>query len=195
MTIYESDLPGVGKKFEIDLDDESTLVVVIHNTGKREVFKREGDEDSVKLFEITDQLSRQVGSILEGAYFQPIATDTTETMLDDDSLLEWVKVPDGSETVGRTLRELDFRHATGASVVAIQRDDDTESNPGPDTVLEADDTLIVLGTREACHRAESLAAGKQDDGDDGGERDDGNDANERDDGNDADGNADDEDGA
>ena len=175
MTIYESDLPGVGKKFEIDLGDDSTLVVVIHNTGKREVFKREGEADSVKLFEITDQLARQVGSILEGAYFQPIATDTTETMLDDDSLLEWVKVPDDSETVGRTLRELDFRKATGASVVAIQRDDDTESNPGPDTAIEADDTLIVLGTREACHRAESLVSGDADgnaDADENGDADD-----------------------
>ena len=171
MSIYESDLPGVGKKFEIDLGDESTLVIVIHNTGKREVFKREGEEDSVKLFEISDQLSRQVGSILEGAYFQPIATDTTETMLDDDSLLEWVKVPDGSGIIGRTLRELDFRNVTGASVVAIQRDDDTESNPGPETVVEADDTLIILGTREACQRAESLAAGEQDEGDGGGEGD------------------------
>lgn len=165
MSIYESDLPGVGKKFEIDLDDESRLVVVIHNTGKREVFRREGEDDSVKLFEITDQLARQVGSILEGAYFQPIATDTTETMLDDNSLLEWVDVPDDPGIVGRTLEELDFRNATGASVVAIQRDDDTESNPGPETAVEADDTLIILGTREACHRAESLASGEVDDED------------------------------
>ena len=40
MTVYESDLPGVGKKFEVDLDDEATLVIVIHNTGKREVCHR-----------------------------------------------------------------------------------------------------------------------------------------------------------
>lgn len=160
MTIYESDLPGVGKKFEIDLDDDSTLVIVIHNTGKREVFLREGQADSVKLFETTDQLARQVGSILEGAYFQPIATDTTETMLDENSLLEWIKVVEGSELVGNTLESLDFRNATGASVVAIQRDEKTESNPGPKTVIEVDDTLIILGTREACRRAESLAAGE-----------------------------------
>lgn len=161
MTIYESDLPGVGKKFEIDLDDEVTLVIVIHNTGKREVFRREGEEDSVKLFEATDQMARQIGTILEGAYFQPIATDTTETMLDDDSMLEWVKVVDDSEIVGKTLKSLDFRNVTGASVVAIQRDEETESNPGPETVIEADDTLIILGTRDACQRAESLAGGEE----------------------------------
>ena len=160
MTIYESDLPGVGKKFEIDIDDDSTLVIVIHNTGKREVFIREGEADSTKLFEMTDQMARQVGSILEGAYFQPIATDTTETMLDDNSLLEWVKVVDDSELVGQTLESLDFRNVTGASVVAIQRDDETESNPGPNTVIEANDTLIILGTRKACKLVESIAGGE-----------------------------------
>jgi len=160
MAIYESDLPGVGKKFEIELDDETTVVIVIHNTGKREVFRRENDSDSVKLFELSDKMARQVGSILEGAYFQPIATDTTETMLGEDSLLEWVKVADSSDITGKTLEELDFRKVTDASVVSIQRDDDTESNPGPDTVIEADDTLIILGTREACRRVESLASGE-----------------------------------
>lgn len=158
MTVYESDLPGVGKKFEIELDEAERLVVVIHNTGKREVFLRKGDEDSEKLFDLSDRLARQVGSILEGAYFQPVTSDTTETMLGDDSMLEWVKVAEGSEIIGKTLEELDFRNETGASVVSIQRDGETESNPGPETVIQADDTLIILGTREACRSVEGLAA-------------------------------------
>ena len=159
MTVYESDLPGVGKKFEIELGDDERLVVVIHNTGKREVFRRTGDEDSVKLFELTDQLSRQVGSILEGAYFQPVTTQETETMLDENTLLEWVKVVDGSDVAGRTLEDVDFRNRSGATVVAIQREDEeTESNPGPETRIRAGDTLIVLGARDACQTVESMVS-------------------------------------
>jgi TrkA domain protein len=162
MTVYESDLPGVGKKFEVEIDDDERLVIVIHNTGKREVFHRVGEADSEKLFDLSDRLARQVGSILEGAHFQPVKSDTTETMLDGDSLLEWVKVAEGSGIVGKTLEELDFRNVTGASVVSIQRDDTTESNPGPETVIQAGDTLIILGTREACRGVEDIAA--EDDG-------------------------------
>jgi TrkA domain protein len=158
MTVYESDLPGVGKKFEIEIDDDQRLVIVIHNTGKREVFIRAGEEDSKKLFDLSDRLSRQVGSILEGAYFQPVASDTEETMLGDDSLLEWVKVADGSDIIGKTLEELDFRNVTGASVVSIQRADETESNPGPETTIRGGDTLIILGSRDACREVEVLAA-------------------------------------
>ncbi|QLD86214.1 cation:proton antiporter regulatory subunit [Natronomonas halophila] len=158
MTVYESDLPGVGKKFEVEIGDDERLVIVIHNTGKREVFHRVGEADSEKLFDLSDRLARQVGSILEGAHFQPVKSDTTETMLDGDSLLEWVNVAEGSDIVGKTLDELDFRNETGASVVSIQRDDTTESNPGPETVIQAGDTLIILGPREACREVEGLAA-------------------------------------
>lgn len=163
MTVYESDLPGVGKKFEIELDENERLVMVIHNTGKREVFIRKGDEDSEKLFELSDRLARQVGTILEGAYFQPIATDTSETMLDDNSLLEWVKVAEGSDITDKTLEELDFRNETSATVVAVKRESGTESNPGPDTVIVGGDTLIILGTREACRTVEALASDSDDD--------------------------------
>jgi TrkA domain protein len=158
MTVYESDLPGVGKKFEIEIDDDQRLVIVTHNTGKREVFIRTGEEDSEKLFDLSDRLARQVGTILEGAYFQPVTSDTTETMLGDDSVLEWVKVADGSDIVGKSLEELDFRNETGASVVSIQRGDETKANPGPETVIRGEDTLIILGTREACRDVEALAA-------------------------------------
>lgn len=175
MTVYESDLPGVGKKFEVELDEDERLVIVTHNTGKREVFHRLGDADSEKLFELSDQLARQVGTILEGAYFQPVATATTEMMLDDDTLFEWVSVLEGSDLAGHTLAELNFRETTGASVVAIQRDDETESNPGADTTVRAGDTLVVIGPRTACDEVERLAAGSHTpvEQDGNGDRDDG----------------------
>lgn len=47
VTVYESDLPGVGKKHEVELGDGARLIIVTHNTGKREVFRRESvDSDS-----------------------------------------------------------------------------------------------------------------------------------------------------
>ena len=168
MTVYESDLPGVGKKFEIELGDDERLVVVIHNTGKREVFRRHGDEDATKLFELSDRLARQVGSILEGAYFQPVSMETTETMLDENTIIEWMTVGEDTDVAGRTLADVDFRNRTGATVVAIQRENEvTESNPGPETTVHAGDTLIVLGERDACQTVESIVSGTGD-GDLGG---------------------------
>jgi len=160
MAVYESDLPGVGKKFEIDLDGEAQLVIVIHNTGKRELFVRESENaDSEKLFELSDKLARQVGTIMEGAYFQPIRDDEISTVLDDDTIIEWAKVTEESELVGTTLAESGVRQRTGASIIAVQRGDETIQNPPPDVEFEVDDTLVSIGDRESHTELERLAAG------------------------------------
>lgn len=151
MTVYETDLPGVGKKHEIDLGDDARLVVVTHNTGKREVFRRlTPAEDSEKLFELSDELARQVGTILEGAYFQPVQTDRIETMLGEDTLIEWVDVDADSALSGLTLETANVRQRFGVSIIAIQRGSETIANPGGSTRIEAGDTLIVLGGRDEC---------------------------------------------
>lgn len=159
MTIYEADLPGVGKKFEIELDGDRRLVIVIHNTGRRELYLRPTEgADSEKLFELSDNLARQVGSILEGAYFQPIEAGTIDTVIGEDSLIEWVTVPPNADIVGATIREARIRQETGVSIIAIQRDGDTITNPDADTMIHAGDVLVVLGSRTACKQLEALVA-------------------------------------
>lgn len=151
MTIYESDLPGVGKKYEVELEGDDRLVVVTHNTGKREVFKKAGeDADSEKLFELSDRLARTVGTILEGAYFQPVTSDRVETMLSDETAIEWYNLTDASTLVGQRIADAQIREEFGVSVVAIQRQETVISAPSPATVLEAGDTIVVIGDREDC---------------------------------------------
>ncbi len=160
MTIYESDLPGVGKKFEIEIGGEARLVVVIHHNGRREVFLRDHpDTDVVKLFELDDQLARQIGSILEGAYFQPVATVPMETMLGEDAIMDWVQVPEGSELAGATLGDVNLRQRTGATVLAVKRTEQTIPNPDAGLTLEVGDVLVVLGSRDEVRQVETLAGG------------------------------------
>ncbi|WP_252699239.1 cation:proton antiporter regulatory subunit [Natronosalvus vescus] len=160
MVIYESDLPGVGKKFEVELEDGERLVIVTHNTGKREIFKKPAEHaDSEKVFELSDRLARKVGTILEGAHFQPIQSDRVETMLADETFIEWYNLSSESELTGKTLADSGVRDRTGVSIVAIQRDDDVLPAPGPDTILEAGDTLVVVGDGEDCRAFEVLVSG------------------------------------
>lgn len=48
-------------------------------------------------------------------------------------------------SVGKTLKELDLRRYTGATVTAVVRDGNLEINPGPDFKIEAEDILILIG--------------------------------------------------
>ena len=66
-----------------------------------------------------------------------------------------IQVQPGHPGIGRSLRELDIRKASGASVIAIVRNGEAMTNPGPDEMLQADDIVVLLGS----HKELDLAAG------------------------------------
>jgi monovalent cation:H+ antiporter-2, CPA2 family len=61
---------------------------------------------------------------------------------------EWVRLPENSPLEGRTIGELGVRTETGASIVAIVRDDLVLAGPGPEARFEPGDLVGVLGTQE-----------------------------------------------
>ena len=61
---------------------------------------------------------------------------------------EWVRLPKNSPLEGRTIGDLGVRTQTGASIVAIVRDDLVLAGPGPDARFEPGDLVGVLGTRD-----------------------------------------------
>jgi len=156
MTVYETDVPGVGKKFEVELGGDERLVVLLHHDGKREIFhKSDPDVDAERLFTLPGQLAREVGAILQGAYFQPVETDNVAVPL-GEAIIEWLDVSDGSPLVDQTLAESGVRKQTGVSVIAIQRGAETVPNPGPDETIAAGDILVTLGTREELSALEAF---------------------------------------
>lgn len=162
MTVYETEVPGVGKKFELDVGGGERLVILIHHDGTREVYRRpEADADSEKLFALSGQQARQFGSILEGAYFQPVELDATQVTL-GDSLIEWLDVEAGSPLAGTTLGDAHLRQRTGTSIIAVQRDDQTVPNPGAGFTIEAGDLLVALGTRAQLRDLAALLASEGD---------------------------------
>jgi TrkA domain protein len=147
MTVYETDVPGVGRKFELEVGGGARLVVLMHHDGRRELFHRpDPDADSQRIADLDGETARQLGAILTGAYFQPIELDRTQVPL-GEAILEWVELDGDSAVVGQTLSGCDVRSQTGVSVIAIQRGDETLPNPDPDETLAVGDILVVLGTR------------------------------------------------
>jgi TrkA domain protein len=148
MRVYETDIPGVGRKFEFELGGDRHVVVVVHHDGRCELYRRDGeDADSEKLLDLTGEQANNLGSILEGAYFESVNVDELTVPL-GDAIIEWVEVTEDSPVAAKTLAETDLRNETGASIIAIQRGDETLSNPDPSLELEVGDLLVSVGTRE-----------------------------------------------
>lgn len=72
--------------------------------------------------------------------------------------LEQVLLAPTSSLVGLTLAQADLRRRYRVGVVSVQRDATLVPNPEPDLRLEADDVLVVLGTREDLDSFEKKAA-------------------------------------
>ncbi len=54
---------------------------------------------------------------------------------------------------GRSIRQLDLRRATGATILAVLRDEEMLSHPQPDLVLQEGDTLVMAGDHTAVDAA------------------------------------------
>jgi len=69
-----------------------------------------------------------------------------------------LRLPPGSAAVGRSLRELDMRAQTGATVLAIHRGEGGTVLPSAEEVLRAGDVLALAGSGEAIAAAAEILA-------------------------------------
>ena len=60
--------------------------------------------------------------------------------------LDVFKVPVPKELAGKSLVEANIRQRTNCSVIGIDNEDSTTTNPGPDSILPADGEVVLIGT-------------------------------------------------
>lgn len=74
-----------------------------------------------------------------------------------DEMTARVKVREGSNVVGRSLRDLSLPTETGMWVMAIRSGIDWQFDPGPEDVLSESDVLLVRGPEEGVNLVRELA--------------------------------------
>jgi TrkA domain protein len=146
--IKESDLPGIGKKFTLELDSGDKLVVVIHSSGEREVFKFIHDNDEpTSVTKLNDEEARQIGAILAGTYFQPVIEDEQKLAMKNVTM-EWIKIVPDSMLANKEIEELNIRKRTGVSITTIIRGEHVIPNPRSHEIIKPHDTIIIVGSNE-----------------------------------------------
>jgi voltage-gated potassium channel len=138
-------------------EDKDNLFVVITaraaNAGAR-IVARSGD---LRVFELMRKAGANAvvspnfigGMRLASELLRPNVVEFLDEMIRDRDMnlrIEEVAIPIGSAFAGKTLRESRIRDVTDALVLAIRdRDRAFRYNPGPDAVLDAGVTLVLLG--------------------------------------------------
>ena len=144
--IREEKLPGIGRRFDLDVDDDLTLVVVARRDGSRDVAVTErGADEPRRSVRLDREQAVAVGSLLLGATFAAAREEV------DDCAVEVTTVvlgPD-SPAIGKIPSQVPLPDGADAAVVAVARDDtpqlleDDRQRP-----CEAGDRLVVLGRGE-----------------------------------------------
>lgn len=156
--ILETDLPGVGKKFTLATIEGETVTVIVHTSGRRDVYfsaDEDGDEEPA-MFKLTDEEARRLSAVLGDTFYKPTPMEALRSAMASKMMIEMVQVMKDAVAVGRSLQELDIRRETGVSVLAVQRGDKGIANPPASTRLEANDVLIVMGGTDEVKKLEKL---------------------------------------
>src|SRR5215207_994101 len=106
-SISESNLPGVGRKFQVETLSGDRLTIVIHDDGTRELyhFNRKNLDRPASVLRLTDGEARQIAGIVGGLTYVPKSLPMAEVIL-EDLVLEWFTIEPGVKCVGKTIREL-----------------------------------------------------------------------------------------
>jgi len=160
--IRETDLPGIGRKFQMETRSGDKVVVVVHDDGRRAIYHFDYDEpdEPISMVTLDDTEARQLAAIVGGLAYHPKGLEEVDVDV-NDLMIKWYKVEPGSQAEGKSIGELNVRQTTGAVIIAIiGKDRSKKISPGPEEVLNAGQTLVVAGERRQVKALERLVVGK-----------------------------------
>jgi TrkA domain protein len=149
--IQETLLPGVGVRHELTTAGGERVALLTHRTGRRElaVYDRDDPDACRAVLHLSGEDTAALGELLG-------ASQVSETVRRVQQLegvaMDWITVPAASPAAGRTIADGGYRTRTGASIVALVRDDQTVPAPGPEVLILGGDVVVALGTPEGLER-------------------------------------------
>jgi TrkA domain protein len=146
LDVKEVLLPSMGVRYEFTSSHGERIGIVARRGGYFEVvlYGQDDPDQAHPVFRLTGEEADAVAQILGAPRIAERFTELTKEIPGLEA--GQVHILPGSIFVDRPLGDTRARTRTGASIVAIVRDDEVLASPGPAEMLRAADVLIVVGT-------------------------------------------------
>ena len=146
--VEETQLPGIGIRYDFVTGGGRRLGVLLHRTGRRELLLYgEGDPDECAA--TIDLGSDDARTLAEMLGASRVVEQLARLHLDVEGLtIDWIDIDPDAEWAGRTLREAAVHSETGVSIVAIVGQDTAIAAPGADDVLAPGATAVAVGSSD-----------------------------------------------
>lgn len=137
-------LPSIGVRYEFTSHDGERIGIIARRSGEFDVvrYARDDPDQAEPIFHFTDEEADAVAQILGAPRIAELIREVPG--LESGQ----VHIRAGSPFADRPLGDTRARTRTGASIVAIVRNEEVLASPGPSEMLHADDVLIVVGTED-----------------------------------------------
>ncbi len=144
-------LSELGASFVVHPELEGGLEMVRHALLELGLPRREVDEyaEQVRL--------KRYEAMNEYSTAQPLVRNILRAIGEIE--ITWIEVPQDSPLVGQTLAQSDLRGKTGASVVALVRDQKLNANPKSSTKFQAGDRVGIIGDSTQIFAVEAYLRG------------------------------------
>ncbi|WP_188454002.1 cation:proton antiporter regulatory subunit [Virgibacillus oceani] len=161
MNVSVSQLPGIGQKITLKTSEDNMLVIIVHHTGKRELyFFDDADNDEADFaMDLTPDETRELAAQLLGATYQPVDVEKMR-MFKKQIIVDYITLKENSPLVNKTIEESDIRNKTGATIIGIVHGDDVIAIPEADTTLKSGDVLMSVGKDEQIATLTDLCQGE-----------------------------------
>jgi TrkA domain protein len=144
--VDETQLPGMGVRYDFTTEVGERVGVLVHRTGRRDVFLYSADDPDECRATITLRpddartLAELLGATRVAEHLAAVQQQVAGLTL------EWITVSPASAWAGLSLQEAAIHTETGVSVVALLNGDDVTAAPGADDVLVAGAQVVAIGT-------------------------------------------------
>ncbi|MNJ40272.1 K(+)/H(+) antiporter subunit KhtT [compost metagenome] len=110
-------------------------------------YEQDNPDDSISKVTLEDDEARYISAIVGGVTYRPTALENIEDAL-GDVIIEHYKLEPQFKAIGKTIGELRIRQRSSATIIAvIEKNHNKHINPGADTLLTAEATVVVIGER------------------------------------------------
>ena len=156
MDVNEVLLPSIGVRYEFTSHHGERIGIIARRSGAFEVvlYSRDDPDRAQPVFRLTDEEADAVAQILGAPRIAERFKELTSDVLGIES--GQVLIEPGSPFIDKPLGATRARTRTGASIVAIVRNDQVLQSPGPAETLRVHDVLVVIGTEEGIAGVEQI---------------------------------------
>lgn len=146
--VEETELPGVGRRFDYETALGTRMGVLSRRSGERDllVYDPEDVERCILTIRLDPEDARTISDLLGAPRLVEHIQEATQPIA--GLVIDWLTIGSESALAGKTLAEAAVHTRTGVSIVAILRGEQTLPAPTADDRLEAGDTVVAVGTTE-----------------------------------------------